>query len=116
MANDSKFIECMSLNNHSSKTRPTLIDLNPEVHSQILHYYAFMVNLDRCNGSWYTLDNLPSRIGVPNKKEDANLSVFSVIPRINESKTLTKDISCKCKCKLDGRKYNSKIQENIICV
>ena len=25
----------------------------------------------------------------------------------NESKILTKDISCECKCKIDGRKYNS---------
>ena len=25
----------------------------------------------------------------------------------NESKNLTKDISCECKCKFDGRKCNS---------
>ena len=25
----------------------------------------------------------------------------------NESKVLTKEISCKCKCKFDGRKCNS---------
>ena len=24
----------------------------------------------------------------------------------NKSKTLTKDISCECKCRFDGRKYN----------
>ena len=29
-----------------------------------------------------------------------------MITGINESKTLTKHISCKCKCKLDGTKYN----------
>ena len=27
-----------------------------------------------------------------------------MITKINESKTLTKNISCKCKCKFDGRK------------
>ena len=27
-----------------------------------------------------------------------------MISRKNESKTLTKHISCKCKCKFDGRK------------
>ena len=27
-----------------------------------------------------------------------------MITRINEPKTLTKHISCKCKCKFDGRK------------
>ena len=30
-----------------------------------------------------------------------------MITRKNESKNLTKDISCECKCKLDGRKCNS---------
>ena len=30
-----------------------------------------------------------------------------MITGINESKTLTKHISCECKCKFDGRKCNS---------
>ena len=30
-----------------------------------------------------------------------------MITEMNESKTLTKHISCECKCKSDGRKYNS---------
>ena len=30
-----------------------------------------------------------------------------MITGINESKTLTKHISCKCKCKFDGRKCHS---------
>ena len=38
-------------------------------------------------------------------KEDLNLclSVFSVITWINESKILSKNILCKCKCKFHGR-------------
>ena len=32
--------------------------------------------------------------------------MFSMITRINESKTLTGHISCECKCKFDGRKCN----------
>ena len=30
-----------------------------------------------------------------------------MITRMNESKTLTKHTLCKCKCKFDGRKWNS---------
>ena len=33
--------------------------------------------------------------------------MFNIITGINESKTLTKHISCKCKCKFDGRSCNS---------
>ena len=39
--------------------------------------------------------------------EDLNLSVFSIITGVNESKTLTKRISCECKCRFDGKKCNS---------
>ena len=38
------------------------------------------------------------------KTEDLNLSVFNMITGINESKTLTKHILCKCQCKFDGIK------------
>ena len=44
-------------------------------------------------------------------KQDLNLSVF-MITGINELKTLTKHISCKCKCKFDGRKCNSNQKSN----
>ena len=39
--------------------------------------------------------------------EDLNLSVFNMITGINESKTLTKHVSCEYKCKFDGRNCNS---------
>ena len=42
-----------------------------------------------------------------NKTEDLNLSVFNFITGINESKTLTKHISCECECKFDGTECNS---------
>ena len=41
------------------------------------------------------------------KTEDLNLSVFNMITEINESETLTKHISYKCKCRFDWRKCGS---------
>ena len=40
-------------------------------------------------------------------KQDLNIHVFNMMAEKNESKILTKDISCKCKCKFDGRKCKS---------
>ena len=100
--NVSSYPTCISLNNN-----PILTDLNPNQYNQGFCYYPFIVNLDRCNGSWNTLDDTTSRICVPNKTEDVNLSVFNLIARVNKSKTLTKHISCECKCKFDGRKCSS---------
>ena len=54
-----------------------------------------------------TRNNLSNKVWVPNKTGDLSLSVLNMITGINESKILTKHISCKCKCKFDGTKCNS---------
>ena len=55
-------------------------------------------------GSCNNRNNLPNKACVPNKTEDINLIVFNMIRDINESETLKKHISCKCKCKIDVTK------------
>ena len=87
--------------------QPTLIKLLPNEYSQEFQYYPFSVNLDRCVGSCNTLNGLSNKLCVPNKTEELNLGVFNMITGIKESKTLTKHISCECKCRFDGRKCNS---------
>ena len=95
------------LSNQKCKIQPTLINLHPNECSQDFHYYSFSVKLDRSVESCNYLNDLSNKIWIPNKTEDLNLSVFNIITEINESKTLTKDISCECKCKFDGTKCNS---------
>ena len=42
--------------------------------------------------------------------------MFNIIIGVNESKTLTKHISCKCNCKFDGKSCNSdQWQNNVKC-
>ena len=36
-------------------------------------------------------------------KQDLNLHVLNMITGKNEWKLLTKDVSCKCKCRFDGK-------------
>ena len=67
------------------------------------HYCSFTVKLDRCVGSCNTLNNLSNKLCVPNEREDLNLRVFDMITGINESKTLTKHISFKWKCRFDEK-------------
>ena len=66
-----------------------------------------MIHLDKCIGSCNTLDDLSNRVCFPNKTEDLYLNFFYIITGINESKILTKHVSCKCECKFYGRKYDS---------
>ena len=58
-------------------------------------------------GSCNTLNDLSNKAYIQIKKEDLNLSVFNMITRINQSKTLTNHISCECKFIFDGKKCNS---------
>ena len=66
-----------------------------------------MISLDRCNGSFNSLDGPSGRICFPNKTKDVSLNVFNMKTRINEAKNLTKYISCDWKLKFDGTKCNS---------
>ena len=93
----------MSLSNQKCMIHPTHINLHPNEYSQEFHDYPFVVKLDRCVGRCNTLNDLSNKVFVPNKTEDLNLSVFSMISVINESKTLTKHISCESKCRFDKK-------------
>ena len=90
IVNGSNHIKCVSLSNQKCMIQPTLINLYPNEYTEELHYYPFAVS----------------------KTEDSNLSVFKMITCINELKTLTKHVSCECKCKFDGRKCNWNLQWN----
>ena len=100
-------IECISFNNQQCITQPNLINLHPNEYIEGFRYYPFAVNLDRSIGSCNILSDLSNKLCVPNQTEDLSLSVFNMIAGINESKILTKHISCECKCKFDGRKCSS---------
>ena len=80
--------------------------LHPNEYSHEFNYNPISVKLDRCVGSCNTLNDLSNKVCVTNKAEDLNLSVLNMITGINNSKTLTKHISCEFKCKFDGRNYN----------
>ena len=113
IVNASSHTKCVSLSNQKCQIQPTRINLHHNKYSQELHYYPFVINLYRCVGSCNTLNVLSNKVCLPNKTEDLNLHMFSMIIGINESKTLTKHISCKCKCKFHGhgRKCNSNQSE-----
>ena len=95
------------LSNQKCMTQPTLISLHPNEYSQEFHYYPFAVKLDRCVGSCNALNDLSNKVCVLDKTKDLNLSMFNMTTGIKESKTLTKHISCKCKCRFQRKKCNS---------
>ena len=85
IVNASNNTKCVSLSNQECMTQPTLINLHPNEYGQEFHYYPFAVKLDRYAGSCNTLNDLSSKVCVPNKTEVLNLSVFNMIAGINEN-------------------------------
>ena len=59
--------------------QPTLTNWHPNEYSQEFHYYPFAVKLDRCAGSFNTLNELSNKVYFPNKIEDVNQGVFNMI-------------------------------------
>ena len=84
----------------------TLIGLNPDEHNQRLRHYPFLVSLARWNRNCNTVHDPSRRIYVPHKIEDVNLNVFTMIARLNESKTLKKTYFMYRRCKCDCNKCN----------
>ena len=100
IVNASIHTKCVSLSNQKCQIQPTLINLHPNEYRQKFHYYLLLVKLDKSFGSCNTLIDLSNEACIPNKTEYLNLSVFNIqvyITGINESKKLTKHLSCECK-------------------
>ena len=87
--------------------QPTLINLYPNEYNPEHHYYPFAVKLGKCTGSFNTLNDLSNRVCVSNKTNDLNIHVLNMITGKNQGKILTKDISCKCKCRFVEKKCSS---------
>ena len=64
-----------------------------------------MISLEKCNGSSNVLS---PKICVEKKTtKEINVKVLNIITNINEAKTMTKHISCDCKCKFNSTTCNS---------
>ena len=103
----SNHTKCVLLSNQKYMSQLTLISLHPNEYSKEFNYDLFRVKLDRCVGSCNNLNGLSNKVCVPNNIEDLTRSMLNIITGINELKTSTKHVSCKCKYKFDGRKCNS---------
>ena len=105
LINGSNHTKCVTFTYHNCMTQATRINLHPSEYNQEFHYCALLLN--QIDVLEVVIVLMTYIVRVPNKTEDLNLSGFNVITGTNESKTLTKHISYKCKCKIDGRKSNS---------
>ena len=63
----SNHTKCISLSIQKCITKLNIISLHPNEYSEKIHNYPFEVTLDKCVGSCNTLNDLSSKVCVPNK-------------------------------------------------
>ena len=98
----------VSVNNQQCMVEQRLINLNLDE----IHYYSFIISMNKCDGTCNTAEDPFGRICVLYKMKDVNMKVFNMIKGINTSKTHAKLISCECRCNFDGIKWNSRQEWN----
>ena len=82
LAFDSKGpIKCLSLNNQSSQTRSTIVNVN----SVKTLFCLFNVSANNIGGSCHIIIDPYARVCVPNKVKSMNVKVFNLLPWVNET-------------------------------
>ena len=86
------------LRNELGKIKFFLVDLNPLE----LKCYPFIITLDNVAKAVILLIKYLAELVFQTKKI-VNLNDFNLATKANESKKVIRHISCKCKCKFDGK-------------
>ena len=61
LVNGSNHTKCVSLSNQEHMIQSTLINLYPNEYNQEFQCFPFLVELDRCLGSWNTLNDFANK-------------------------------------------------------
>ena len=72
-------IKYVSVNNQQCMISSMLIDLNLDE----LHYYPFIISMNRCDKGSNFVEDPFAKTCVPNKRENLNLNVHKMIKGIN---------------------------------
>ena len=101
-----KALDCVSVVNQKCMSRPKILDVNEGVGEALFYLYNVLVN--KCSGSFYTLDHPMAKMCVPNIVRRVNMKVYNFLIRLNETRNVLWHESCKCGCKLNSSVCNSK--------
>ena len=93
--------------------RPKILDVNEGIREALFYPYNVLVN--KCSGSCNTLDNPMAKLCFPDIIKRINMKVYNFLMRLNETRNVLRDESCKCICRLNSSVCNSKIWNSDTC-
>ena len=101
-----KSLEFLSVINQKCMPRPKILDVNEGVGEALFYPYNVLVN--KCRGSFNTLDDPMAELCVPNVVKRVNMKVYNFLMRLNETRNVLWHESCKCVCRLNSSVCNNK--------
>ena len=97
-------LKCFSMNNRECKIRPEIININ--TNEPLLYPYSIKIN--RCKGSCNTINDPYAKICATDQIKNANVKVFNLMSRTNETRQIKWHKTCKYRCRLDANICNNK--------
>ena len=98
-----KALEYVSVVNQKCMPRPKILDVNEGVGEAL--FYPYNVLVKKCSD---TISNPMARSCVPNIIKRINMKVYNFLMRLNETRNVLWQESCKCVCKLNSSLCNNK--------
>ena len=77
-------LNCVSMNIQKCKVRPKIVDIN----SNSPMFYPFSIKVNKCSGNCNSINDPYAKICVPNAVKDSNVSVFNLMSRNNETRSI----------------------------
>ena len=99
-------LKCLSVIIQKCMPRPKMLDVNEGVGEALFYPYNVLVN--KCCGSCNMLDDPMAILCVPNIIKNVNMKVYNFLMRLNETRNVLWNESCKCVCRLNSSVCNSK--------
>ena len=91
------------MNNQEWKIRPEIITMS---HESSFYLYNFLIN--KCSRICNNINELCTKLCVPDVVKSINIKVFNLMPRTNETRHIEWHETVKCQYKLDTNVCNNK--------
>ena len=99
-----KALECVSVTNQECMTKPKIIDVNK---NEIV-FYPLSIKANKCSGNCNNINDPIAKLCVVDIIKNMNIKVFNMLARINETRKITWNETCKCVCRFTKAVCNNK--------
>ena len=99
-----KALECVSVTNQECMAKPKIIDVNKNETV----FYPLSIKANKCSGNCNNINDPIAKLCVVDIIKNMNIKVYNMLARINETRKITWNETCKCVCRFTKAVCNNK--------